>query len=114
MMPSPETKDDPRVVELTAVNRRLKTVLAFLKTKHTAASLNETEERARSGLGDHSASFVPMENAIVRGTRHMGSLLQLAETLEIKAEIGHADHALDECTALLERKVALLREIHRL
>jgi hypothetical protein len=57
---------------------------------------------------------VSMDGAMVQGTRHMGSLLQLAEVLEIKAEMGHADHAFDECTALLERKVALLKEIYTL
>jgi hypothetical protein len=114
MMPSTEVKEDPRLVELAAVNRRLNSVLAFLKTKHTEQSLNTAIERAEAGLGDHSAMFVPMDNAIVHGTRHLGSLLQLVETLEIKAEIGHADHALDECTSLLGRKVELLREIYRL
>ena len=113
-MPSSETKEDPRLVELTAVNRRLKTVLAFMKTKHTSETLNTAVERAEQGLGDHSAVFVPMENAIIQGTRHMGSLLQISEILEIKAEIGHVDHVFDECTALLERKVGLLREIYRL
>ena len=114
MMPSSEVKEDPRLVELTAVNRRLQTVLAFLKTKHTSESLDAAVERAESSLGDHSAMFVPMENAIIQGTRHLGALLTLTEALEIKAEIGHADHAVDECTRLLERKVELLREIHRL
>ena len=112
-MPSPETKEDPRLVELTAVNRRLKTVLGFLKTKHTAETLDCAIERAESGVGDKSAAFVPMESTMVRGTRHMNSLMQLAEMLEIKAEIGQADHAMDECTALLERKVILLKEIYK-
>jgi hypothetical protein len=54
---------------------------------------------------------VNVENTAVTGTRHLGSLLQLTEALEIKAEIGEADHALDECRKLLERKVALLTEL---
>ena len=114
MMPSSEVKEDPRLVELTAVNRRLQTVLAFLKTKHTSESLNAAVERAEADLGDHLAMFVPMDSAIVQGTRHLGALLQLTEALEIKAEMGQTDHALDECTRLLERKVELLRQIHRL
>ena len=112
-MPSSEVKEDPRLVELAAVNRRLNSVLAFLKTKHTSESLDAAVESAEAGLGDHSAMFVPMDNAIVHGTRHMGSLLQLAEALEIKAEIGQADHAFEECTSLLGRKVELLREIYK-
>ena len=43
----------------------------------------------------------------------MDSLIQLAEMLEIKAEIGQVDHAMDECTALLEKKILLLRDIYK-
>ena len=110
-MPSTETKQDPRLVELAAVNSRLKTVLAFLKTKHTSESLDGVIETARGGLGDHTPAFVQVENTAVTGTRHLRSLLELTEALEIKAEIGEADHALDECRKLLERKVALLTEL---
>ena len=112
-MPSQDTKEDPRMVELTAVNHRLKTVISFLKSKHTTESLNYAIEEANEGLGDHTASFVPLDNTVIRGTRHLGSLLCLSEVLEIKAEIGHIDHVFDECTALLERKVALLKDIYK-
>ena len=112
-MPSPETKEDPRLVELTAVNGRLKIVLGFLKTKHTTATLDYAIERAESGIGDKSAAFVPMDSTMIKGTRHMDSLIQLAEMLEIKAEIGQVDHAMDECTALLEKKILLLRDIYK-
>ncbi len=98
-------------MELAAVNCRLKTVLAFLKTKHTSESLDGVIETSRNGLGDHSPSFVNVDSTMVKGTRHLGSLIKLTEALEIKAEIGEADHALDECTTLLERKVALLTEL---
>ena len=111
-MPSSETKEDPRLVELPAVKCRLKTVLTFLKGKHTAESLETRIDEAKSGLGDHTSAFVQMESAMIRGTRHLGSLIQLAEALEIKAEIGQADHVLDECTALLESKVKLLKQIY--
>jgi hypothetical protein len=104
---------DPRVVELTAINRRLKTVMAFLKTRHTADSIETSIDQAKMGIGDHTDAFVPMENTLVKGTRHMGALLQLAEILELKGEIGCADSAFAECTALLERKVELLKEIYR-
>jgi len=110
-MPSTDTKQDPRLVELAAVNSRLKTVLSFLKTKHTAESLDNVIQTSRNGLGDHSPAFVHVENTAVTGTRHLKSLLELTEALEIKAEIGEADHALDECRKLLEKKVALLTEL---
>jgi len=111
-MPSSETKEDPRLVELAAVNCRLKTVLSFLKTRHTSDSLDAMLETASAGVGDMSPVFVRVEGStLVPGTRHMESLLRMTEAMEIKAEIGQADHAMDECTRLLERKVELLREL---
>jgi hypothetical protein len=110
---SESQQQDPRVVELTAINRRLKTVMTFLKTKHTPESIDRLIGQAETGLGDHTAAFVPVENTIVQGTRHMGALLQLADILELKGEIGCADKAFSECTALLERKVELLKSIYR-
>lgn len=112
---STEKVEDTRLAELMAVNHRLKTVLSFLKTKHTTKTLDQAIERAESGIGDHSPLFVPIENTMVQGTRHMDSLLQLANALEIKAGIGrNADSVMDECVFLLEKKVALLKEINTL
>ncbi len=101
------------MVELAAINRRLKTVTSFLKTKHTTDTIERLIHQAENGLGDHTAAFVPIENTIVHGTKHMGALLQLAEMLEIKGEIGRADNVISECTALLERKVELLKVIYQ-
>ena len=111
-MPSSETKEDPRLVELAAVNTRLKAVLAFLKTRHTSDSLDAMLETAATGVGDMTPSFVKIDGStLVPGTRHMESLLRMTEAMEIQAEIGRADHAIEECTLLLERKVELLREL---
>ena len=107
----PAGKEDPRLIELAAVNSRLKTVLSFLKTKHTSASLDTAIESAQPFVGDYTPAFVHVENTIIRGSNHMNALLQMAEVLEIKAELGEADNALDECNTLLERKVKLLREL---
>ena len=112
-MPSTETKEDPRIVELKEVNSRLKIVLSFLKSKHTAESLDNAIAEANQGLGDHTAAFMPVENTVIRGTRHLNSLMCLSEVLEIKAEIGHADRVFDECRVLLERKVDLLKDIYK-
>ena len=109
-----EAKDDSMLAELAAVNTRLKTVMAFLKTRHTSDSLDSEIQNVQSRLGDYTPAFVPVDSAMVRGTRHMGSLLQLIELMEIKAGVSHADHALEECTALLERKVALLKALYRI
>jgi len=106
-------EEDPRVAELAAINQRLKTLTAFLKTKHTSDSIDRSISRAEEGLGDHTAAFIPLDSTIIQGTRHMNSLLQLTEILELKGEVGRADNAFKECTALLERKVELLKEIYR-
>ena len=96
-MPSSETKEDPRVTELSAVNQRLKTVLAFLKTRHTSDSLDAMLETAEAGVGDMTPAFVRVDGATaVQGTRHMESLLRMTEVMEIR---------------LLERKVELLRSL---
>ena len=106
-------EEDPRVVELAAINRRLNTLTAFLKTKHTPDSIDRSIRQAEQGLGDHTPAFIPMDTAMVQGTRHMSALLQLSEVLQLKGEVGRVDNAFDECTALLERKVALLKEVYR-
>ena len=111
-MPSTETKEDKRLIELAAINSRLKSVLSFLKTKHTTESIDAEIESASRGLGDHTPAFVFVDNVSIHGTRHIESLLRMTEAMEIKAEIGHADHAVDECTRLLERKVQLLKELY--
>jgi hypothetical protein len=47
------------------------------------------------------------------GTRHFKSLLQLADLLETKADLGPTDDVVHECVMLLERKIMLLKQIHR-
>ena len=115
-MPSAVKKqetEDPRVAELREVNARIKTVISFLKAKHTPRSIESSIASAEMFLDDHTPAFVTHESATFEGTRHVGSLLQLCDALEVKAEMGRMD-TLTECTRLLERKVALLRELHRL
>jgi hypothetical protein len=55
---------------------------------------------------------VPNLTCFDAGTRHLKSLLLMAEILETKAEMGSADNVIQECVCLLERKIELLREIH--
>jgi hypothetical protein len=108
-----QATEDPRVAELREVNARIKTVIGFLKAKHTPRSVESSIAAAEVFLDDHTPAFVTHESATFEGTRHVGSLLQLCDALEVKAEMGRMD-TLTECTRLLERKVALLRELHRL
>ena len=102
---------DTRIKELTAVNCRLKTLYSFLKTKHTSDSLNRATELAQQGIGNHTPTFVPVDGVTVQATRHFGSLMQLAEILEMRNAVGNPDAIVEECTALLERKVELLSDL---
>jgi hypothetical protein len=113
-MPSSAKKqetEDPRVAELREVNARIKTVISFLKAKHTPRSIESSIASAEVFLDDHTPAFVTHESGTFEGTRHVGSLLQLCDALEVKADMGKTD-TLTECTSLLERKVALLRELY--
>ena len=104
--------EDPRIAELREVNARIKTVISFLKAKHTPRSIESSITDAKVYLDDHTPAFVTHESGMFEGTRHVGSLLQLCDALEVKAEMGKTD-TLSECTRLLERKVALLREVYK-
>ncbi len=106
-------EEDPRLVELAALNSRLNTVKTFLKSKHTSESLDAAVRAWQPHVGDHSPSFVQIDNAMVRGTRHMDSLLHLTEAMEIRMQIGQPDRAVEECVMLLERKVELLEALSK-
>jgi hypothetical protein len=111
-MSKPEV-EDPRVTELKEINCRLKIVISYLKSKHTPRSIESRISDAEGGLYDHTSAFISLENTMIEGTRHIGSLFQLCDALEVKAEIGGSgSEALKECGLLLERKVKLLKEIH--
>lgn len=110
---SKSTEVDPRVVELRDVNVRLKTVVAYLKAKHTPESINSSIIEAKRHLNDHTPAFVTSDSASFLGTRHVGSLLKLCDAMEVKAGVGGSrEDALTECATLLERKVLLLKEVH--
>ena len=103
--------EDPRVAELREINARLTTVISFLEAKQTPRSVESSIADAETYLGDQTPSFVKHNGSTFEGTRHVKSLLQLCELLEVKADMGKTD-ALSECTSLLERKVKLLREVY--
>ena len=103
--------EDPRVVELKEVSCRLKIVISHLKSKHTRRSIEASIADAEGGLNDHTSSFISLENTMIEGTRHIGSLFKLCDALEVKAEMGGVG-ALKEWRSLLERKAELLKEIH--
>jgi hypothetical protein len=108
-----ETEKDPREVELSEINARLKSVITLLKGGHTVPALDEDISRAEEGLGDESDVFIFHDSSSFRGSRHLQSLLQLERALETKVLFQGRKNMQKECTRLLERKVALLRELHK-
>ena len=103
--------EDPRLAELREINTRLAIVISFLESKQTPRLVESSIASAESYLNDHTPSFVKHNGSTFEGTRHVGSLLQLCDMLEVKAQMGNKD-TLSECKSLLERKVNLLRDIH--
>ncbi len=109
-----EEGEDPRMAELREINARLTTVISFLEAKQTPRSIEAAISDAETYLDDHTPAFIRHGGGgAFEGTRHVKSLMQLSELLEVKAEMGKKD-ALSECTSLLERKVMLLREVYRI
>ncbi len=105
---------DPREVELSEINARLTSVMHLLKNGHTVQALDEDIAQAQEGLGDHDTDvFIFHDSSSFRGTRHLQSLLQLERALETKVLFAGKKDMQRECTKLLERKVALVRELHK-
>jgi hypothetical protein len=108
-----ETEKDPREVELSEINTRLKTVITLLKKGYTVAVLDEEIAKAEEGLGDNTDVFIFHDAASFQGSRHLQSLLQLERALDTKVLFEGKKNMQRECTKLLERKIALLRELHK-
>jgi hypothetical protein len=104
-------EEDPRIAELREINARLSIVIAHLKNKHTPRSVETSIRMAEGFLHDHTPAFISADGASFEGTRHVGSLMKLCDALEVKIGMNGAD-SLTECTALLERKVQLLKMVH--
>ena len=107
-----EAAKDPREVELSEINARLKSVITLLRGGHTVAALDADIACAEEGLGDASDVFIFHGSGSFRGTRHLQSLLELESALETKVLFQGGANVHKECARLLERKVALLRELH--
>jgi hypothetical protein len=106
-----KAEEDPRIAELREVNARLTTVVALLKAKHTPRSIETSIANAEAFLNDHTPAFITIGGASFEGTRHVASLMSLCDALDVKVEM-NGKGGLVECSALLGRKVRLLRELH--
>lgn len=104
---------DPREVELSEIGARLKSVLHLLKNGHTVEALDEEITRAHGGLGDEAEVFIFHDNSSFKGSRHLQSLLQIDRALENRILFNGRKDMLRECTRLLERKIELVRGLHK-
>jgi hypothetical protein len=107
-----EKEKDPREVELSEINSRLKSVMHLLKNGHTLQAVEEEISRAQDGIGDESDVFIFHDSSSFQGTRHLQSLLRLERALDTKLLFAGRKNMQKECSRLLERKVALIRDLH--
>ena len=108
------TEKDPREVELSEINARLKSVMHLLKNGHSVRALDEDIARAQEGVGDHETGvFIFHESSSFPGSRHLQSLLELERALDTKVLFAGRKNMQKECARLLERKVALVKELHK-
>ena len=109
-----ENKDQCREIELSEINTRLKTVMHLLKNGHMISLLDQDIAQAHQGLGDESDVFIFHDSSSFKGTRHLQSLLQIESALDTKVLFaGKKNNNInEECVKLLERKIALVKELH--
>jgi hypothetical protein len=104
-------EEDPREKELREVTTRIKELHDLLKGKHTPATVQEAITQAEGRLGDQSKIFIHSDAKFFEGTQHIKALIHLSEALDLRVKMGRR-HPLKEFERLLERKVALTRDIH--
>ncbi len=109
-MPTTATVD-PREEELRSIESRLTTLLSLLENKHTPESVKQAMENAETLLEDHSPMYVRSGGALFEGTRHIQGLIHMQDALKLRIDMG-TRHPLKETKRLLERKIALMRELH--
>ena len=107
-----EKERDPREVELSEISARLGSVMHLLKGGHTVRALDEEIAQSQQGIGDLTDVFIFHDSASFQGTRHLQSLLRMERALDTKVLFAGRKSMQRECARLLERKIALVRELH--
>ena len=110
-MPGTQPTEDPREKELREVTARIKELHDLLKNKHTPQTVQAAIAEAESRLGDQTEVYVHSDSKSFAATTHIQSLINLSEALELRIRMGRR-HPLKEFERLLERRVALIRELH--
>jgi hypothetical protein len=106
-------EEDPREKELREVSARLKELHELLKNKHTPQTIKEAIAQAEERLGDPTEIFIHSDGKFFKGTQHIKALIHLSEALDLRVKMG-ARHPLKEFERLLERKIALTKELNGL
>ena len=102
---------DPREEELRRIESRLTKLFSMLKGNHTPESVKQAMDNAQDRLEDHTPMFVKMDGASFQGTNHLQGLIHFQEALQLRIDMGKR-HPLNETVRLLERKIALMRELN--
>jgi hypothetical protein len=103
---------DPREAELSDINKRIKCVVHLLKSGCTIDSLDDEISKATEGLGDASDVYIFHDSGVFKGSRHLQSLLKIESAMETKLLFAGRKNIQKECVQLLERKLALVKEIN--
>ena len=103
--------EDPREKELREISTRITELHDLLKNRHTPDSVQTAIADASSRLGDQSEIYIHADSKSFAGTMHVQSLIKLNDALDLRIKMGKR-HPMKEFERLLERRVALLRELH--
>lgn len=108
-----EKEKDPREQELAETKSRLSTVLTLVKNRVTVDGLDAEIAKAEEELGDNTKVFIFQDAISFEGTKHLRSLLRIDKALDTKVLFEGKKDMHKECVKLLERKLALVRELHK-
>ena len=107
-----DTEKDPREVELSEIQSRLTTVFNLIGNNITVDKLDAEIASAENMLGDQNYTFIFHGSSAFTGTRHLKGLLQMEKALDTKVLFQGKKDLHKECVRLLERKLALVRELN--
>ncbi len=105
-------EQDPREVELSEINKRLKSVKHLLKNNLTLDTLDADIACAYEGLGDETDVFIFHDSSTFKGSRHLQSLLKLESALDTRMLFNGERDLQKECVRLLEKKIKLVKELN--
>jgi hypothetical protein len=107
-----EEQKDPREVELSEIQARLGIVVNLVKNSVTIDGLDKEIAAAERELNDTTEVFIFHDSSAFQGSCHLRSLLRIDKALDTKVLFQGKKDVHKECVKLLERKLALVRELN--